>query len=201
MKKHDEYLATSVWYREVIKDPYQVIAEFFTSATIASYRKTIKGVLIAISKEKFYENESPSDLLYDFKMIESVINAAYIINQEKKKPPIEVSPTDVFNKNLYCGIDSKDTEWDYFPRSLSMKEFIDPYLAFKKFFRYQKLGAWKRDMQKILQYAISDVSFFEAGLTFDVLSIYFHLTKLVEAAHLIDVRENTHVGGQIKNRF
>ena len=32
----------------------------------------------------------------------------------------------------------------------------------------------------------------------DLLRIYFHLTKLMEAAHLIDVREVTHVGGELK---
>jgi hypothetical protein len=201
MKKQDDYLATSLWYREVIKDPYQVIAKFFTCATINSYRKTIKDVLISISKDKLYRKDSPGDLLLEFKMIESVINAAYLMNHEKKKSPIDISPTDVFNKNLYCGRHTYLTEWDYFPRSLSMKEFIDPYSVFKKFFRYQKLEGWKKDMQEILEYALADISFFEGGLTFDVLSIYFHLTKLLEAAHLIDVREVNHVGGRIKNRF
>jgi hypothetical protein len=41
----------------------------------------------------------------------------------------------------------------------------------------------------------------EAGIDFDTLPIYFHLTKLVEAVHLIDVREITHIGGRIKNRL
>jgi hypothetical protein len=35
----------------------------------------------------------------------------------------------------------------------------------------------------------------EAGKDFDTLPIYFHLTKLVEAVHLIDVREINHIGG------
>ncbi|WP_278248442.1 hypothetical protein [Niastella populi] len=34
----------------------------------------------------------------------------------------------------------------------------------------------------------------------DMLSLYFHLCKLVEAAHLIDVRENNHIGGIPKIR-
>jgi hypothetical protein len=33
------------------------------------------------------------------------------------------------------------------------------------------------------------------------LSLYFQLTKLVEAAHLIDVREVNHVGWHVKNRI
>jgi len=201
MKKHDDYLATSIWYREVIEDPYQVIAEYFSYVSIDSFRKKFKGVLIAIEKDKLYRTDRPTDLLYDFKMIESVMNAAFIINHEKKKSPLDISPSDAFNKNLYCGRYSSHTDWDYFPRSISMKEFIDPYLAFKKFFKYKEIGEWKNVMERIFEYAITDASFFEGGLVFDALSVYFHLTKLFEAAHLIDVREVTHVGGMIKNRF
>ena len=41
----------------------------------------------------------------------------------------------------------------------------------------------------------------EACVEMDTLSIYLFLTKLIEAAHLIDVREITHIGGMIKNRL
>jgi hypothetical protein len=200
MKKNNDYLSTSLWYRKEIKDPYQTIGEYFSYVTIDSFRKKIKGVLIAVEKDQLYRKDGPTDLLYDFKMIESVMNAAYIINQENKKSPFDISPADVFNKNLYYGRYSKRTEWDYFPRSLSMKEFIDPYLVFKKFFKTKEIGEWKNVMEKIFEYAITDASFIEGGLDLDALSVYFHLTKLFEAAHLIDVREVTHVGGQIKNR-
>jgi hypothetical protein len=33
------------------------------------------------------------------------------------------------------------------------------------------------------------------------LTVYMHLVKLVEAAHLIDVRETAHVRGDLKNRL
>jgi hypothetical protein len=34
MKKNDDYLSTSLWYRKVIKDPYQTIAEYFSYVAI-----------------------------------------------------------------------------------------------------------------------------------------------------------------------
>lgn len=42
---------------------------------------------------------------------------------------------------------------------------------------------------------------FDAGIEMDTFSIYLHLTKLIEVAHLIDVREINHVGGRVKNRL
>jgi len=34
-----------------------------------------------------------------------------------------------------------------------------------------------------------------------LFGLYSHLTKLVEAAHLIGVREVNHIGGRIKRRI
>jgi len=116
--KHD-YSKTSLWYREKINDPYQIIAEFFAAADIASHRKTIKGVLRAVYSNRIWRKESPSDLLYDFKLFESVINAAYLINKEDKKSELTIGHKDMFNPNLYVGWHANSTEWDYFPRLLS----------------------------------------------------------------------------------
>jgi hypothetical protein len=196
--KH-EYLETSIWYREEINDPYQVIAEIFSAADIASHRKRIREVLKAACSDHIWRKDNPGDLLYDFKLIESVINAAYLIKKEKKKSPLDIATYDLLNKNLYS--DGSDNDWNCFPRSLSKKEYINPYRVFKSFFKYQKLEKWKEELQEILNYALVNMSLSEAGIEMDILSIYIHLTKLIEAAHLIDVREITHVGGHIKNRI
>jgi hypothetical protein len=78
---------------------------------------------------------------------------------------------------------------------------MDPYLAFKRFFKYLTLPQWKGELHDLMEFALGKTSFSEACVDFDTLTIYFHLTKLVEAAHLIDVREITHIGGMIKNRL
>ena len=198
--KHD-YLETSLWYREEIADPYQTIAELFAAADIAFYRKTIKGVVQAACSCRIWRKDNPGDLLYEFKLFESVINAAYLINKEKKTSPLTISHKDMFNPNLYVGWHSNNTEWEYFPRLLSFKEFSNPYLVFKRFFKHLKIYQWKQELSYLLDYALVKTSLFEAGVEIDTFSIYFHLTKLVEAAHLIDVREISHIGGRIKSRI
>jgi hypothetical protein len=200
MKKQDEYLSTSVWYREAITDPYQTIAEFFSADDIASFRKHIKAMLKAACSDCSWRKSEPGDLLYYLKLIESVINAAFLINKDKKQSPLDITPKDIFNPNLYCGRHANNAEWDYFPRVLSFKEFSNPYLAFTHFFKYLPLAEWKSQLQEISEYALVNMSLFEAGIEMDILSLYFYLTKLVEAAHLIDVREINHIGGHIKNR-
>jgi len=201
MKKQPEYLESSLWYREEISDPYQVIAEFFSAADVVSHRKNIRDAIKAACSDYICNKRNPGDLLYDFKLLESVINAAYLLNKEKKKSPLTINKDNLFNPNLYCGWHADLTEWDYLPRMLSLKEYINPYLVFKRFFKYLTLAEWKRELNYILEYALGRKSLGEAGIEFDTLPIYFHLTKLIEAAHLIDVREVNHIGGTIKNRL
>jgi hypothetical protein len=201
MKQEDDYIGNSIWYKEEISDPYQVIAEFFSAADLISNRKIIKDMLLAANSERIYKKSSPGDLLFHFKLFESIINAAYLINQEKKESPLEIQDYDLLNPNLYRGWHRDTTDWDYLPRTLSMKEYRNPYLAFKRFFKFKNLLTWKSELQEILDYALVTDSLFEAGVNIDCLSIYLYLTKLVEAAHLIDVREIYHKGGMIKNRM
>jgi hypothetical protein len=201
MKQENDYIDTSIWHKNEITDPYQTIAEFFTAADLVYYRKTIKDALNAACSDKVWNKTSPGDLLWFFERLESVINAAYLINKDKKKSPLSIGKEDVFNPNLYCSWHADQAEWDFFPRSLSLKEYIDPYLAFKKFFNYLTLPEWKDELHDLMEFALGKTSFSEACVDFDTLTIYFHLTKLVEAAHLIDVREITHIGGMIKNRL
>ena len=201
MEQEYDYIDTSIWYKNVITDPYQTIAEFFTAADLAYYRRTIKRAINVASSDKVWNKTSPGDLLWFFERLESAINAAYLINKEKKKSPLSIGKEDVFNPNLYCSWHGDLTEWDFFPRSLSLKEFINPYVAFKKFFKYLPLDEWKDQLRELMEFALGKTSFSEACADFDTLPIYFHLTKLVEAAHLIDVREVTHIGVSIKNRL
>lgn len=186
-----EYLKTSLWYREVIEDPYQIVAAAFDFTNVDDFRETIKTAILAACSDKIYRRASPADLMYDFKIIESVVNAAYLINLEKKKSSLVIEEKDLLNKELYRGRFSSQRDWDDFPRFVCEEEYVDPYLVFKRFFKYQRMTGWKQDMELILQHALGKCNLFEMGIEIDVLSVFIHLTKLIEAAHLIDVREIT----------
>jgi hypothetical protein len=198
MTQQHDYIESSIWYTQEITDPYQVIAEFFFAGNVGSFRKGIKKAVLAAFSDKTYSRKNPGTLLWEFERIESVINAAYLINQENKKSPIIVDNHNLLNKNLYFGWEVDLTEWDFLPRVLSLKEYKDPYLAFKRFFKFKELADWKSDLHDIVDYALIRDSLISSDV--DGFSIYFYLVKLVEAAHLIDVREINHIGGIIKNR-
>jgi len=201
MSHEHDYLKTSIWYKEEITDPYEVIGEFFHDSDLATHREMTAEMLLAASSERVYDKTTPSDVLLQFKFMESVINAAYLINKEEKESPLKIKKSDVFNPNLYCSWHRDLTEWDFFPRMLSLEEYVNPYLVFKRFFKYMELPEWKEVLQEILDYALASDSIYETVVKIDTLSIYFHLSKLIEAAHLIDVREINQTKGYIKNRI
>lgn len=202
MKQKHEYLATSLWYREKITDPYQIFAEFFSAADVVSHKKTVNDTLRAASSNRIYDKRNPGDLLFSLGQLESIINAVYLLNKEKKKSPLSIEVNGVFDPNLFRGWLGGDlTDWDYFPRMLTLKEYKDPYVVFKRFFKFKTLEDWKADLKTIAEYALVKTSMSEACIDMDTLSIYLFLIKLIEAVHLIDVREVTHIGGTIKNKL
>jgi hypothetical protein len=67
MKSANDYLETSLWYKQPINDPNQVIAEFFSAAALKDYRKRIKALLKAAFGKHIWRKENPGALLYTSK--------------------------------------------------------------------------------------------------------------------------------------
>jgi hypothetical protein len=193
----EDIFETECWLYRVITDPYQVFAEAFSMAAIAHLRSFIKKVLHYAEVNEIYRQESPCDILLFMRVIRSLIKAADDL-KEKMNGPIIDSEEDFFNKKYYCSHYLSSTPWTDFPRFLSVKEFCNPYKVFRKFFKYQDMHTWVHDLEETADCALSKNSG-ELGL--EMIAMYSHLVKLTEAAHLINVREVTHIGGLLKNRF
>lgn len=189
-----DYLETSIWHREIIDDPYLIIAELFSAADLASHRKTLQSMMLAAYSSRTWRKNNPGDLLYYCKLYESLINAAYLINKGGRTSQLSITKHNVFQPHLFLGQYSGNTGWDCFPRSLSFREFVNPFLVFHRFFSYLSIAEWKKVLRYLLDYALTSPGLFEAGIEMDTLSVYLRLTKLIEAAHLIFVREIDPIG-------
>jgi hypothetical protein len=196
-KSSKDLFETKCWSYNLISDPYQVFAEAFSTASMDFLRSFIKKILHYAEADGICRKKSPCDVLLFMRVIRSLIKAAARL-KEIKKGPVMVSEADAFNKKYYRSHYVSSNEWEDFPRFLSVKEFCNPYKVFKKFFKYQDLDAWVYDLEEAADCALSKNSG-ELGL--EMIAIYSHLVKLTEAAHLINVREVTHIGGILKNRF
>ncbi|MBX2923776.1 MAG: hypothetical protein KF746_16350 [Chitinophagaceae bacterium] len=141
-----------------------------------------------------YKGYPPGDMLLYSKLICSLIKAAYAL-RHKKHSAVTIKKEELFNKKYYCSHYVSADAWKELPRCLSEKEYSDPYRVFQQFFSYQSLNNWLRCWGQVVENALcSDSTSIAAPLT-----ACTHLIKLVEAAHLVDVREVTHVGECVKN--
>lgn len=185
------------WHGKIVTDPYRVVAEVFGHADMKHFRNVVRKLLCYAVAEKVYKDKSPGDVILNMKIIRSLIKAAHSL-KEKKCSPVEINGEDVFDKKYFRSHYRSSDDWKDFPRCLSKKEYYNPYLVFKKFFKYQVLEKWVKEWENIVEWALLCDS---QMLPVSELVLYSHLAKLVEAAHLVDVREVTHVDGHLKNRF
>ena len=144
---------------------------------------------------KTWKGGSPSDLIYFTEKLNELIDAVYyIVHRFEYRPEVILSKYsnddswDLKDYSTYCGWHSNSSPWDFFPRHLSKKEFLDPYKALEKFTKYSNHFRWKDVIKDILSHALSQVYLDEFDNGKRILRTYIHLHKLIEATHLIEVR-------------
>ncbi|MFT3949812.1 MAG: hypothetical protein QM763_22805 [Agriterribacter sp.] len=194
-RKHcKDPFSTQCWLYECVADPYQVIAGFFAEAHVHHFRTFIKKLICHASRADVYKGDSPDDIFLYSKLMRSLIKTAHAL-RHKKHSAVAIKKDDLFNKKYYRSHYVSADAWQEFPRYLSEKEYSDPYLVFQQFFSYQSLSSWLQCWEQVVENAFCSDS---TSIT-DPLTVCSHLIKLVEAAHLIDVREVMHVGEYVKN--
>lgn len=194
---------------ENFSDPYQVIARFFDLSGIAGHRKTIITWMEAVNKNDYWRDSCPSDLLFYYKKIIALIRAAYQIYKENKRGKTASDllkekgyaiETNMLHPALFFGWERYSAIWEHFPRHLNLDEYNDPYLVFPQFFAFHEPDEWQEELGELLSDALSSDNAAEVFTKDrDMLLIQKNLLKLVEATHLIDVREVSYIGDIKKN--
>ncbi|MBE9460592.1 hypothetical protein ACFP1I_21850 [Dyadobacter subterraneus] len=176
-KKQRHIRNHSIWYREKIEDPIQVIRNFFDAYSLMNFKTYFYEVLNATSADHFYQKGSPSDVLYNLERLESIINVAYLINGEN----LEV--TDIEPKpRVECSL---KTNYEIFSSMLSKEEMLNPQEVLQSFFSYKSLKEWKETLIEINDFALSKHPAYEWGVWIDVLPVFIHSVKLAEVLYLI----------------
>lgn len=182
--------------QEEIANPHLVIHSFFDEFGLQGAKKYISGWMAAVYEKENPVKRSPSNLIYFTERLFRLIEAGWLINQMDNSKRLanlslqyDLEKIDFMDPVLYCNRLYKEMSWDIFPRSLSAKEYISPYRVFSKIFKFHSLSKWKDELRNILHLALSNCDIEHTGETINFLGYKKHLDKLVEASHLIDVRE------------
>lgn len=173
----------------------QIISTFFDTYGFYHARSLLGRIIKAAASQKVYKGNCPANVLHYMQKLQQLIEAAFtIIKQNDVRQGVRIKIIDtnklwsLTNYETYCGYHIHSTPWHFFPRHLSQKEFLDPCMVLQKFTNKRPLKQWKQILKQITEQALSPQAINEMNETINILSIWLHLHKLIEAAHLIHVR-------------
>lgn len=167
-------------------DPYKVIKEVFSFADIGFYRNFIRDILRFSSSRKKYNKEDAGYILLLLEGLNCLLQACFIISKEKKHSHLELGEEDILNRHFYYHHEIESKIWSDFPRVLTKKELLDPYLVFGKVYAHKYPGEWYGIVKGLVEDACGS---YDDVPQQNTMWIYTQLVKLFEASHLIYVRE------------
>jgi len=184
-------------------NPHTVISNYFDCASLPVHRLGIQELVLSATTE---DEESARPLRISWfiiKQTEKLLEAAYLLQRDKsvletnkakiKPEKLDGSPME---PALHCRSRAMDRPWDYMPKHLKDDEFINPYVAFDAAFKFATLPGWRKVFSELKEYARMRHSIYDMGGDFDVLQVLSLLHRVIEAAHLIEVRENNRTVGE-----
>lgn len=172
----------------------QVIEDFFSAFSLHQALQLLDKLLFTACSAPSWPGRFPADAVYFCERIAGLSDAVFAISNE---PPVSGTRLQKKKENevwqltryeTYCGRHKNSTPWHFFPRSLSQKEFCNPYKAFAGFTRCCTRERWKDILNELLHCALSPHTMQEQDETPGLLIIRLYLHKLIEAAHLFAVR-------------
>ncbi|HEX5154771.1 MAG TPA: hypothetical protein VFW07_25165 [Parafilimonas sp.] len=176
---------------------YRSICWFFEMIDLPRARKYIHTSLMAANSKRQWKGHTPSDLIYFYEDFTKLYNttthlAASGCKRQAAIIDADVNLDDCCNISLYCSSHNKTESRLYVPVYLSAKEFCNPYKAIKKAVRFIEKTDKEDDLFNfIIKHALSNDSFIESCVDWDVLKMNVMLQKILEATHLLYVRACT----------
>lgn len=167
MKKIRPDFETRFWANHKKRSGLQLMEAFFQLNDLAASKERLNSIINYAVKKDNWIQEDPSVIFHFRQTMQSFIRAGYLITLMKKKQTVS---THLENPSpLFLGL-------------LSEKEYQNPLLVFKKAFQ---------------EYSIQEFDYFMSGMVYfslgvyhnlperNIISPYIHLTKMLDAAHLI----------------
>ncbi|MDB5231048.1 MAG: hypothetical protein JWN76_1853 [Chitinophagaceae bacterium] len=187
-------------YEQEIENPHLVIDEYFNINSLKSHRRYITNLLMAAGSPFIYKDGPATDMLFSYDGLVRLIEAANIILARYKevisRDSSVIIKTDLYAETLpdtssYNGWNQHSSLWDFFPRYLSRKEFLNPYKVFKTFFKQENLGDWRDCLRDVKDHGLRKETCYAEDKHINLLYLHQHLQKLIEASHLIYIRRKS----------
>jgi len=183
---------------EEANTPLDVLFDYFSGASLPRRLENVQQLIASAANEQewnYQKNHSPYTVVAQQ---EKLLEAAFLLQRDRTVIAFndsKIAEDTLYNPTveaeLYCRPNIHRPTWDYIPKHLERDEFINPYLAFIRAFDCRDLPGWRHLLSELMEFAtLGKHSIYEITPDFNVQEIFSLLYKVVEAAHLIDIREN-----------
>lgn len=190
-----------------VQHAYIAIAEYFDAFSLAAALRYLKKI-VKTAGSFHYWRDNPASVLFFFEKLEPLVGAALTIHRtegERAAALLTLAPDEMPSLTAYeqyCGWHYQSDPWYFFPRSLSRSEYADPYRVFKQVAAKGGRKQWRFRLQELQFHTLSTSSVNDNEDTdLDALRLYLLLSKLIEAAHLIEVRAINEIGGEPRHKW
>lgn len=201
-KKYKIYaMSTDIYDERDVHYAYDSIDNFFYNFELPDSRCEIESILTAALSDTIYKKERPAHLLYFMDMLEKLCSAAFVIHysDSKRRGTILEGPEkdepDMSAQENFLEKEYSDTVWQYFPRSLTARQYHNPYRAIKKFCKFMVQPEWQKVLKELTEYALSDSPIDEIYPSYNILTVRKHLLQLIEACFIIRLRSQIKEAG------
>ncbi|HMI77170.1 MAG TPA: hypothetical protein VK484_00170 [Ferruginibacter sp.] len=173
---------------------YHSIHDFFDVYIVSDALQYLQDILKIAAGKKIWKSSCPYSVLHYIVQLDKLSTAAFIIHNnfgQREQAIMNGSQKDPdFTTLLQASIGSKrgDNLWSCFPRSLTLKQFYDPYKSLRKFCEFMSEQNWKKAFSELQEYALSKRDISELYPPHNMIKLQLRLSQLIEACHLLEVR-------------
>lgn len=181
---------------------YAIIAEFFNTYSLSLSLAYLRKVLRAANSHQHWQGNG-ANVLFFYERLQALVIAALTIHYGGGRREAAIIPLakgqapDIGKHEDYCGWHRLRAPWYFVPRHLSRKEYSNPYLVFKKLAGKGSKKQWKWRLQELCHYTLGTSQIGGWNEDLDSLQLYLLLAKVLEAAHLIEVRAIIEIAGEL----
>ena len=166
---------------EEIERPLSVVAAFFDDDRLPGQLAMLKAWREFVLKPDYYRGpkNSPSTLLYFYKINIALIEAMYLLHQSGTTDKLNLSSDELAKEK---------NSWTVYPVFLSTSELHDPFLFLQSFFAAYSLPQYREQLADWLEHGLSCRPAAEFIGTVELITVYENLQKLHETAWVIHQR-------------
>ncbi|MEP7232921.1 MAG: hypothetical protein ABI691_21860 [Ginsengibacter sp.] len=165
------------------------INRFFDVYRLPAAIGYMERLLEAATLPKVWRHDVPANALCFMENMEQLLAAAYTLHNSHNVNDEAITATGVTGvTDITAGAapnGHQNNAWEYFPRSLTLRQFGNPLMAINQCCSYMPGAEWKQLLRDITECALGNTTLYELLPDCNILRVRRYLLRLVEGCYII----------------